>query len=165
MDLVGKAFRNEYTMIYVESIEKFSEKYTSYNIITLSKEKFGYNLGHHTMRNTAITYTFPTETDKNVVLKAKVMFELNYIACCSLAKNVKVVKSSRHLIRIGSGVLLWGSYDVNIYKYYIRVYPMTQRISEYYGLGEHITKKDYNKIFHKVKQLKKDFDKLWTDVV
>ena len=163
MDLVGKAFRNENTMVYVESI--LSGRSTSYNIIIFSKEKFGYNLGHHTMRDTVITYTFPIEMDKNIVLKARAMFELNYIACCSLAKNAKVVKSSRHLIHVGSGVLLWGSYAVNIHKYYIRVCPMTQRISEYYGLGEYITKKDYNKIFRKVKQLRKDFDKLWTDVV
>lgn len=153
MDLVGKAFRNENTIVYVKS-----KNGTSYDTIVFSKEEFSYNLGYNIMPGTSITYAFPIETDKNVVLKAKAMFELNYIACCSLAKNAKVVKSSRHLIHIGSGVLLWGLYDVNIYKYYIRVCPMTQRISEYYG--EHITKKDYNKIFRKIKQLRKDFDKL-----
>lgn len=162
MDLIGKVFRNKDTMVYIESIERSSRKGTSYNVVVFSKEKFGYNIGHHTLCDAVIAHTFPIETDKNIVLKAKAMFELNYIACCSLAKNTKVVKSSRHLIRIGSGVLLWGSYDVNIYKYYIRLQPMTQCISEYYRLGSHITKKDYNKIFRKVKQLKKDLDKLWT---
>lgn len=162
MDLVGRTFRNKDTMVYVESIERSSRKGTSYHIVVFSKEKFGYNIGHHILCDSVIAHTFPTETDNNVVLKAKAMFELNYIACCSLAKNAKVVKSSRHVIRIGSGVLLWGLYDVNIYKYYIRMEPMKQRISEYYRLGEHITKKDYNKIFRRVKQLRKDLDKLWT---
>lgn len=170
MDLIGKVFRNKDTMVYVESISSIKHtvhnvKDTFYNVIVFSKEKFGYNIGHHTMLDAAITYTFPTETDNGVVLKAKAMFELNYVACCALAKNAKTVKSSRHVMYIGSGVSLWGLYSINIYKYYMRVQPMTQHISEYYRLGEHITKKDYNKIFRKVKQLIKDLDKLWTDVV
>lgn len=165
MDLVGRAFRSENTIVYVKSINKSSRKGTSYNTIVFSKRKFSYNLGYNTMPENSITYVFPIETDKNIVLKAKAMFELNYIACHAIVKNAKVVKSSRHIIYSGYGILLWGLHSVNIYQYYIRVQPMTEDVSNYYRLGKHITKKDYNKIFHKVKQLKKDFDKLWTDVV
>lgn len=155
MDLVGKAFRNENTIVYVKS-----KNGTSYDTIVFSKEKFSYNLGYNIMPGTSITYVFPIETDSNTVLKAKAMFELNYIACCALVKNAKVVKSSRHVIYIGCGILLWGSYNIAIYKYYIRVQPMTENVANYYRLGKHITKKDYNKIFRKLKQLRKDFDKL-----
>lgn len=165
MDLVGKAFRNENTIVYVKNINKSSKKGTSYNTIVFSKEKFSYNLSYSIMPENSITYVFPIETDSNTVLKAKAMFELNYIACCALAKNTKIVKSSRHVMNIGFGILLWGLYTVNIYKYYISIQPMAESISIYYRVTKHITKKDYNKIFRRVTQLRKDLDKLWTDVV
>lgn len=165
MDLVGKAFRNESAMVYVKSMTRSSRKGTWYDVIVFSKEKFSYSIGYNNMLETTIIYTFTIETDSNVVLKAKAMFELNYIACCALAKNTKIVKSSRHVMNIGFGILLWGLYAVNIYKYYISIQPMTESISIYYRVTKHITKKDYNKIFRRVKKLGKDLDKLWTDVV
>lgn len=165
MDLTGKAFRNESTMVYVKSMTRSSRKGTWYDVIVFSKEKFSYNIGHDNMLEATITYVFPIETDSDTVLKAKAIFELNYIACYALAKNTKIVKSSRHVINIGFGILLWGLYTVNIYKYYISIKPMTESISIYYRVTKHITKKDYNKIFRRVKQLRKDLDKLWTDVV
>lgn len=166
MDLVGKTFRNKSTIVYVESVKRSAPDIqgTLYNCICMDKNAFGYSIGHlvHLGKNIRINY--PTEVSTNIIFKVKSMLYMNYVACRSNANNTKIVKHSKHIMDASSGLLLCGEYGIDIYPDYIRLQPIDESYW-LYGLGNYITKKDYNKIFYRVKKLKKDIDKLWTDVV
>lgn len=164
MDLTGKMFRNSIRILNVNGIlEKHAGEY---NCSFLDKALHGYIVISNVKysEDTIVKY-FSECSNTDIISKVKHMFSMNYVACRSIANGIEYVKSSDYSLRIlNYGIILMGPCITNIFETYINFEPLTVIYGAFH-LDKPIAEEDYYKIFNKVKKLKEDLDKLWTDVV
>ena len=166
MDLVGKTFYCSLRILYVDRILEKSKEGIIYKSSYLDNGPYGYSVGYYTEYEerlikhlSALHYSECPDT--NIISKVKCMLKMNYLACRTIANNIKLVKSSDYRIKIQStSIILWGHHTILIYDNYMYLEPVNE--AEQFKFVEAITEEDYNRIFDKVKQLKEDIDKLWT---
>lgn len=164
MDLIGKAFACEDQIIYVEDIvpHRFSSEML-FNCSFVAKTTFSYSVGHTSIFKPAIK-NFPKEVDPSIVFKIKSMLNLNFIACNSILERAKRVKSSRHYIVVEKDYMcLQGLEYIEVLKESVHLEPIENWF--FAPSYEHILKKDYSKVRNKVKELKKEIDRIWADAV